>query len=168
MSHRWTPERLLAELDELDIPHTTVDHPPVFTVAEADALRDSLPGSRTKSLFLRAKRGGSLWLVTTLSDRTVDLRRLAAALGAGRFSFASPERLERHLGVTPGSVTPFAVVNDTDARVSVAIEGALLAHDPIQLHPLVNTRTTAIASDDLLRFLAATGHPARVLGDHEL
>ena len=154
----WTPERLLAYLDELSIATTTVAHPPVFTVEEAKRLRGPLPGGHCKSLFLRNKKG-AMWLVVVFEQRRIDLRRLGDELGIGRLGFASPERLHRYLGVVPGAVTPFGVVNDTEGEVTVVLERGLLDVDPLNFHPLDNARTTSIRPDDLLRFLDATGHP---------
>src|SRR5256885_3966821 len=106
-----TPEELFAHLDALGIAYKTYTHPPVFTVTEAVALRGQLPGGHCKSLFLKDKKGG-LWLVVTLEERSIDLKRLAAQLSAPRFSFGNPELLYETLGVRPGSVTPFALLND--------------------------------------------------------
>jgi Ala-tRNA(Pro) deacylase len=158
-----TPEQLFARLHALGIAHRTHAHPPVFTVAEAAALRGSLPGGHCKSLFLKDRKGG-LWLVVALEERRIDLKRLAdAALGAPRLSFGSPKLLYEVLGVTPGSVTPFALVNDTKRRVAVVLDAAMLGHDPLNYHPLVNDRTTAIAPGDLLRFIEACGHRPRLV-----
>jgi Ala-tRNA(Pro) deacylase len=157
-----TPDQLFARLDALGIAHRTYAHPPVFTVAEAVALRGQLPGGHCKSLFLKDKKGG-LWLVVVLEERRIDLKRLAEALGAPRFSFGSAELLYAVLGITPGSVTPFALANDTAHRVGVVLDRAMLAHDPLNYHPLDNARTTAIAPADLLRFIAWCGHQPRIL-----
>lgn len=155
----WTPERLLARLASLDIEARTHRHPPVFTVEEAQALKGDLPGAHTKNLFLRDKRG-SMWLVTALHDRTVDLKALAPRLGArGRLSFGSEARLMRYLGVTPGSVTPLAVVNDPGCEVAVVLDTGLRAFDVWNAHPLDNGRTTAMSRADLVRFLEAHAHP---------
>ena len=162
-----TPETLLARLDALGIRHTTYRHPAVFTVAEAVSLRGSLPGGHCKSLFLEDRKGG-LWLVVVLEDRRLDLKGLADRLGAPRFSFASPERMRATLGIEPGSVTPFAVINETAAAVRVALDETMLRHDPLNYHPLVNTATTAIAPGDLLRFLAACGHAPRIVALDDL
>jgi Ala-tRNA(Pro) deacylase len=162
-----TPQDLLALLDELGIASTTVTHDPVYTVAEARELRGGLPGGHCKSLFLRNKKG-AMWLVVTLADRTVDLRRLGDSLGSGRLSFGSPERLLRHLGVTPGAVTPFGLANDADGLVAVALEEAMLDHDPLHFHPLDNAMTTAIGPADLIRFLEAVAHPPQLLDAGEL
>ena len=154
----FDPQRLLGRLDELGIAHRTVEHPPVFTVEEAKTLRGDLPGHHIKNLFLR-NRKEEMWLVVALEDRTIDLKRLGERLGAGKFSFGSPDRLRRHLGVEPGSVTPLAVINDPAHQVRLALDrGLALGDGPINAHPLVNTMTTAIATEDLQRFFAATGH----------
>ncbi len=157
-----SPDALFARLDRLGIPHRTHRHPPVFTVAEAAALRGALPGGHTKNLFLKDKKGG-LWLAVMLETRRTDLKRLAEALGAPRFSFGSAEALYDALGVAPGSVTPFALVNDPAQRVQVVLDRAMLECDPLNFHPLTNDRTTAIAPGDLLRFIAECGHVPRVL-----
>ena len=156
------PDQLFARMDALGIAHKTYTHPPVFTVAEAVALRGQLPGGHCKSLFLKDKKGG-LWLIVALEERRIDLKRLAAALEAPRFSFGNAELLYEVLGVRPGSVTPFALVNDRERRVSVVLDREMLERDPLNYHPLENDRTTAIAPADLLRFIAACGHTPRVL-----
>ena len=153
---------LLVRLDTLDITHRTVEHVPVYTVAESRGLRADFPGGHSKNLFLRNKKG-RMWLVTCLEDRAIDLKELAGRLGAGRFSFASAERLMRYLGVIPGAVTPFAVVNDHGGAVQVVLDAGLLAHDPLNFHPLDNAMTTAISADGLLRFLEHTDHVPQVV-----
>jgi Ala-tRNA(Pro) deacylase len=129
----------------------------VFTVDDAKALRGELPGGHCKSLFLKDKKA-ALWLVVALEECRVDLKALADRLGASRFSFGSAGLLGEALGVKPGSVTPFAVVNDRDGRVRVVLQRAMLACDPLNYHPLENDRTTAVAPGDLLRFLEECGH----------
>jgi len=157
-----TPTDLFAFLDRLGIAHTTITHPPVFTVEENQSLRGKIPGGHTKNLFLRDKKG-ALYLMIAREDAVIELRSLHRLLGAtGRFSFAPADLLRATLGVEPGSVTPFAVINDTEHRVTVVLDAAMMAHATLNFHPLVNTMTTAIARDDLVRFLAAAGHPARI------
>jgi len=151
------PQQLFAKLAALGIAQHTVEHPPVFTVEEAKALRGNLPGHHIKNLFLRNKKE-EMWLVVALEDRAIDLRRLGEALGAGRLSFGSPDRLRRVLGVEPGSVTPLALVNDETRQVRLALDRGLREGGPVNAHPLVNTMTTAIATADLLRLFEATGH----------
>ena len=155
----WSSDALLAHLDELGIGVTTLEHPPVFTVEEARALKGDLPGAHTKNLFLRDKKG-TMWLVVALADRSVDLRALANRLQTrGRLSFGSPERLKRYLGIEPGSVSPFAVVNDTDRVVTVVLDEGLKDYAEWNAHPLINNRTTRVQGPDLVRFLEHTGHP---------
>ena len=156
------PQQLFARLDRLGIAHRTVEHPPVFTVEEAKALRGNLPGHHIKNLFLRNKKE-EMWLVVALEDRAIDLKRLGDVLGAGRLSFGSAERLRRTLGVEPGSVTPLALVNDEARAVRLVLDRGLAEGGPVNAHPLTNTMTTALAPADLLRFFAATGHQAHWL-----
>jgi Ala-tRNA(Pro) deacylase len=151
------PQQLFARLDQLGIAHRTVEHPPVFTVEEAKALRGNLPGHHIKNLFLRNKKE-EMWLVVALEDRAIDLKRLGDVLGAGRLSFGSAERLMRTLGVEPGSVTPLALVNDEARAVRLVLDRGVADGGPVNAHPLVNTMTTALAPADLLRFFEATGH----------
>ncbi|MBV9859093.1 MAG: prolyl-tRNA synthetase associated domain-containing protein [Alphaproteobacteria bacterium] len=167
MSEPMTPDALLRQFDALGIAHRTYTHPPVFTVAEAAALRGSLPGGHCKSLFLKDKKGG-LWLAVMLEERRVDLRRLAAALDAPRFSFGSAELLFEALGVRPGSVTPFAIVNDAAHRVRIVLDRTMLGYDPLNYHPLANDRTTAVTPGDLLRFIAACGREPSIIDLDEL
>ena len=157
-----SPDQLLARLKDLGIQSRTVSHPPVFTVEEAKALRGELPGGHVKNLFLRNKKG-AMWLIVAGEDRPIDLKALGEKIGAGRVSFGSPDRLMQYLGVLPGSVTPFGVINDRGHEVQVVLDQALLAHDPINVHPLTNDRTTAISPKDLLTFLDATGHKPQIL-----
>ena len=157
-----TATELLEYFSELGLETTTLDHEPVFTVEEARRLRGSLPGGHSKSLFLRNKKG-VMWLVTTDADRKIDLKRLGESLGAGGVGFASPERLMTYLGVIPGAVTPFAVANDVAGNVEVALDRQMLEQEPLNFHPLDNTKTTAIGSADLLRFLSAVGHEPLLL-----
>jgi Ala-tRNA(Pro) deacylase len=157
-----TPTDLFAFLDRLGIAHSTVDHPPLFTVEESRALRGKIPGGHTKNLFLKAKTG-ALFLVVALEDARIDLKRLHQRLETGRFSFGSAELMQDVLGVTPGAVTPVAAINDTRRTVTVILDAAMMRHETLNYHPLDNSRTTAIGRDDLVRFLEATGHPPRVL-----
>ena len=126
------------------------------------ALRGELPGGHVKNLFLRNKKG-AMWLVVAEEDRQIDLKALGEKIGAGRVSFGSPDRLMQYLGVLPGSVTPFGVINDKGLEVQVVLDRALLDHDPVNVHPLTNDRTTAISPKDLLAFLEATGHKPQIL-----
>jgi Ala-tRNA(Pro) deacylase len=154
-----TPEQLLARLEALGAQATTHRHPPVFTVEEAQALKGDLPGAHTKNLFLRDKKG-VMWLLVALFDRKIDLLSLSKVLGvSGRLSFGSADRMIRFLGVTPGAVTPFAIVNDHGGAVSVAVDEGLRDQEIWNAHPLDNAMTTAVRGEDMVRFLEAEGHP---------
>lgn len=155
-------DALLQRLTEFGIEHATVRHTPVFTVEEARAQRNGSGGAHSKNLLLRNKKG-RMWLLTCLEDRCVDLRQLADVLGAGRFSFASPRRLMAYLGITPGAVTPFGLINDITGAVQLVLDGALLGMSPLHFHPLDNSMTTAIRPDDLMRFLESIDHSPQVL-----
>lgn len=154
---------LLAELASLGIETSTTEHAPMFTVEDSKTLRVT-PGGMgdIKNLFLRNKKG-QMWLVSCHEDRNVDLKMLAKALGAGRFSFASEARMMQYLGIKPGSVSPFALVNDITSAVRFVIDSVLTQTEVIYLHPLVNTRTTTIATSDLLAYCARTGHKAEII-----
>ena len=152
-----TKDAMLAHLGALGIEQRTTLHPPVFTVEEAQLHTRHLPGGHCKNLFLKDRKD-RLWLVTCLDEQQVDLKRLAKLIGAAGFSFGKAELLQAVLGVTPGSVTPLAIVNDRDGRVTPVLDTKLLAHAQINCHPLENDATTTLSSEDLLRFVRATGH----------
>ena len=139
------------------------EHPPVMTVEESERLVPRLPGAKTKNLFLRDKKGVRHFLVTVAHDVAVDLNALGAELGAGRLGFASAERLQRHLAITPGSVSLLALVNDTAHAVEFVIDRRLWSSDAVHAHPLVNSATMVIPHAALERFLAATGHSPRIV-----
>jgi len=157
-----TQDDLLKHLESLGIDVRTVTHPPVFTVAESRDLRGELPGGHTKNLFLKDKKK-NFWLVSTLEHRPVDLKALATVLGSKRLSFGRDEQLQEMLGVAPGAVTPFALMNDTERNVTAVLDEAMLKESPLNFHPLRNDATTAIAPDDLKRFIESCGHTPRVL-----
>lgn len=149
-------------LGDLGITWSTIEHAPVFRVEDSAGIYERLAGCHTKNLFLKDKKGG-LWLAVVRAHLTVDLPALAKALGAPRFSFGSAELLQSTLGITPGSVTPFALMNDTAHTVTVVLDKAMLDEAPLNFHPLRNDRTTAIAPADLIRFVEATGHEPLVV-----
>lgn len=156
-------EDLIARLDALGIENRTVDHPPLYTVADSQALRGEIDGAHSKNLFLKDRKD-ALFLVVALEDATIDLKRIHERIGAsGKVSFGKPELLMEVLGVPPGSVTPFGAVNDTAGRVSVVLDAMLMRSDRLNFHPLVNTATTTLPRDGLVAFLEAVGHPPRVL-----
>ena len=139
------------------------EHPPVMTVQESARLVPALPGAKTKNLFLRNKRGDRHFLVSVPHDHAVDLNALGLMLGAGRLGFASPDRLRRLLGIPPGCVSLLALVNDPQHAVEFVLERRLWEADAVHAHPLVNDATMVVPHRQLERFLAATGHSARVL-----
>lgn len=157
-----TEQMVLAALDELGIAATTVHHPAVFTVAEAKAIRGDVSGAHIKNLFLRNKKG-RMWLITCHEDRRIDLKQLGELVGGGRFSFASAERMMKYLGVTPGAVTPLAVINDATGVVDVVLDQAVLKDALINVHPLHNAATTSMSPDGLLQFLRAMDHEPRII-----
>jgi Ala-tRNA(Pro) deacylase len=158
-----SPDELFACLDRLGIIHSTVTHPPLYTVEQSQALRGQIPGGHTKNLFLKDKKD-ALYLVTAPEDSVIELKSLHRLLGAsGRFSFGSSNLMLETLGVIPGAVTPLGVINDKDARITVVLDKTLMEHAVINCHPLVNTMTTSIPREGLVAFLEATGHPPRIV-----
>jgi Ala-tRNA(Pro) deacylase len=158
-----TSDDLIAFLDSLAIPTTTVEHPPLRTVEESQALRGEIPGGHVKNLFVKDKKS-RLFLLVLGEDAAVDLKRVHERIGAqGRVSFGSAELLQDALGVKPGAATPFGAINDVERRVSIVLDKAMMRHARLNFHPLVNTRTTGLASADLMKFLRATGHEPMVV-----
>jgi Ala-tRNA(Pro) deacylase len=157
-----SPQDLFAFLDRLGIGHSTVTHPPLFTVADSQSLRGQIAGGHTKNLFLKDKPG-SLFLVVAEEDAVIDLKTLHHRIDAKRLSFGSAGLLMQHFGVVPGSVTPVAANNDVTRTGSVVLDSAMLQHEVLNFHPLVNTMTTTIAAAGLVAFLKATGHEPRIL-----
>lgn len=156
------PSDLFARLTGLGIAVVTIEHPAAFTVDELHAVAGHLPGVHVKNLFLcDAKK--KMWLVVAPGSRRIDLKKLAPLIGAGRLSFGSADRLLRVLGVTPGSVTPFTVINDPSAQVQVILDAEMMGESTINAHPLTNTMTTSIAAGDLRRFMEDCGHRPRLV-----
>ena len=156
-----TRAELFAYLDRLRIKSSTVEHTALFTVAESDALGRDIPGGHTKNLFLKDAKD-QLVLVIAQAHTAIDLKSLHKALGYARFSFGRAELLMEVLGVPPGSVTAFSLINDRSRRVAVVVDAALMDYDAINCHPLVNTATTTVARDDLIAFIRATGHEPQI------
>jgi Ala-tRNA(Pro) deacylase len=163
MTGNATSTDLFAELDRLGIGHATISHPPVFTVEDAKIVRGKTEGGLTKNLFVLDKHK-RLFLAVTLQDVPVDLKALGPLIGArGRLSLASPDRLRENLGVEPGSVTPFALINDRAHKVTPVLDQTMLDVPLLNFHPLENTATTAISAEHLLQFVDAQGHKALIL-----
>ena len=158
-----SPEDLLAYLAALGVETETLDHPALHTVEDSKALRGDIPGGHTKNLFVKDKKS-QLFLLVMGEETLVDLKRVHEKIGAqGRVSFGSSDLLEEVWGVRPGAVTPFGAINDKAGRVRVVLDEAMMRHERLNFHPLVNTRTTGLASADLAKFLRATGHEPLVV-----
>jgi Ala-tRNA(Pro) deacylase len=153
---KTTRDDLFAFFDAHGVDHVTLDHAAVFRVGEGEAALEALPGGHTKNLFLEDAKG-SLWLVSALETTRIDLKALPAAIGAARLSFGKPARLAASLGVTPGSVTAFALINDGERAVRFVLDRALAEADPVNFHPMENTATTSVSQAGFRRFLAAIG-----------
>ena len=155
--------RVFDALDTLGIPYDRYEHPPVFTGDEAALHWAAIPGTQVKNLFLRNKKGDRHYLAILEIHKQADLRRLVKIVGDDRLSFASAERLMAHLGVTPGSVSPFGLINDEARRVIVMVDEDLRRAERLLLHPNINTATVTISGQDLERFLVWRGNPLKWL-----
>ncbi|MEM7301297.1 MAG: YbaK/EbsC family protein [Pseudomonadota bacterium] len=156
-------EALLAFFDELGFETTTVEHEPLFTVDQSEKLHDQMSGAHTKNLFLKDKKS-RYFLVTVDAHAEIDLKSLHRTIGAsGRLSFGRPDKLLDYLGVVPGSVTAFGVVNDRDNQVTFVLDAKLVEHEIINCHPLINEATTSIKRDDLLKFAKLAQHEPLIL-----
>jgi Ala-tRNA(Pro) deacylase len=159
----FTMMNIEAFLERYGIAAERVDHAAVMTVEESERLVPAMPGAKTKNLFLRDKKGLRHFLVTAPASHAVDLNALGAVLGAGRLGFASPERLDKYLGIKPGAVSLLALINDADGAVEFVIDRSLWEADAVQAHPLVNTATLILRHGELERFLLVTDHPPRII-----
>jgi len=147
---------LIAFFDAHGIAHDTTDHPAVFRVGEGEGVKDGIPGAHTKNLFLKDAKG-RLWLISAQDDTVIDLKRLHAVIGSARLSFGPAELMEATLGVTPGSVTAFGLVNDAERRLTFVLDRRLAQAERVNFHPLTNTATTGVSREDFAKFLAALG-----------
>lgn len=157
-----TRQDLFGYLDDLDIAHTTYDHAPVFTVEDSAKIKAGLPGGHTKNLFLKDK-AGAFFLICALGDTSVRINKLHPLLDCKRLSFGKAEPLLQYLGVVPGSVTLFSVLNDAAGQVTLVLDAALLKYEIVNFHPLLNDATTAISSADMIKFAKAAGHDPIVI-----
>ncbi len=157
-----TPADLFALLDQLGIEHSTIEHPPFFTVEEGRPWHDKIPGLHCKNLFIKDRKGG-IWLVVMPADKRADLGRLEKALGTPRLSFARPDVLHEVMTLTPGAVTPFGLMNDTQRRVTVILDEEMLESEWLNVHPLHNAASTTLRSADLLRFVRALGYEPMIV-----
>lgn len=158
----YTPEKLLSALDDLGLNTSTLHHEAVFRVGEGDGIKDQLPGAHTKNLFLKDDKG-QLWLISAEQHTQINLKALPKIIGSGRLSFGSPERLFDALGVTPGSVTALALINDPDHKVIFLLDKVLADAEIVNFHPLTNTATTALSQADFRKFLSSLGRELRVV-----
>ncbi len=157
-----SPETLIENLKTLGLPHTVHEHDAVYTVAESKQIDAAIPGCHTRNMFLKDKKG-AMFLITLRHDTLIDLKKLSDVLGSGRFSFGSPERLWENLGVRPGSVTPFAIVNDKNHVVTLVLEEAMMGEEIVNYHPLINTMTVGLTPQHLLRYLDSIGVSPRIV-----
>ena len=149
-----TRSDLIAFFDAHGIDHATTDHEAVFRVGEGEGIKDDIPGAHTKNLFLKDAKG-RLWLISAKDDTVIDLKRLHTVIGSARLSFGSAELMEATLGVTPGSVTAFALINDADRQVTFVLDQRLAQAERVNFHPLVNTATTGVSREGFGQFLTA-------------
>lgn len=154
-------QRVYDVLAELGIEYARYEHPPLATVEAAEPYWADIPATHCKNLFLRNQKGNAHYLVILTSSKKADLRSLTRLLDEDRLSFASPERLMKHLGLTPGSVSPFGLIHDRDRAVRVVLDEDLAQADRVTFHPNVNTATLSVRFQDFERFLGWTGHRAR-------
>ena len=158
----YTPEKLLSALDDLGLNTSTMHHEAVFRVGEGEGIKDQLPGAHTKNLFLKDDKG-QLWLISAEQTARINLKALPKIIGSGRLSFGSPERLFDALGVTPGSVTALALINDPARKVIFLLDKTLAEAEIVNFHPLTNTATTALSQADFRTFLTSLGRKLRVV-----
>ena len=147
---------LIAFFDAHAIDHTTIDHPAVFRVGEGEDIKQGIPGAHTKNLFLKDAKG-RLWLISAQDDTQIDLKRLHTVIGSARLSFGSAELMEQALGVTPGSVTAFAMINGVGRDVTFVLDHRLAGAERVNFHPLVNTATTGVSQAGFAKFFEALG-----------
>lgn len=153
---------LMSFLDKLGISTITTDHEPVFTVEQAQRVHGDIAGGHCKNLFCKDEKG-VLWLIVALEDAKIDLKAAKDKIGSRRLTFGKPELLMEILGIEPGSVTPFSLINDTTVKTNVILDAAMMQLDQLNFHPLKNDATTTISSADLLTFINACGHAPRIV-----
>ena len=152
---------LFDRFKQLDIEVQTKAHQAAFTVEDARKLRGQIPGGHCKNLFLKDKKG-AIWLIVCLEETAINLKTAPKTIGSARLSFGNPDLMMGILGITPGSVTPFALINDKQNITNVILEKSMMDHELLNFHPLRNDQTTTIASSDLLKFISSCGHSPQV------
>jgi Ala-tRNA(Pro) deacylase len=161
-----TRDELFQRFQELAIESRTFDHAPVFTVEEAKKVHAEMPGGHCKNLFCKDEKG-VLWLIVALEDAVINLKAAPQKIGSKRLTFGKPDLLMDVLGVEPGSVTPFGLINDKTVRVNVILDESMMQQTPLNYHPLKNDATTAITPQDLLKFIRSCGHEPRIVAVSE-
>lgn len=159
---RVSAHSLLETLESIDIHVKLYEHSPIFTVAEGEHLKADMPGVHVRNLFLRDKKKNN-FLIVAANETELDLKKLSELLNASRFSFGSPERLWEHLGIRPGAVNPFTVINDPDHQVSLYLDAYMMNADLMNVHPMDNAKTVGITPKDLIKFLEHIGHPYSII-----
>ena len=157
-----TPESLIGKLESLNVVFTSHHHPPLRTVEDSKGYRGNMPGMHVKNLYLRDKKKRN-YLIVAEEDRVIDLKSLHTIIGSDRLSFGSADRLFEMLGVRPGAVSPFTLINDPEHQVSLSIDAELMMAERLYFHPLVNDMTLGVTPEGLSRFLAATGHQPQLI-----
>ena len=152
-----SPESLMQKLDDLGVTYTRYDHEAVFTVAESEKIEADMPGTHCRNLFLRDKKK-RMFLVVLPNDVEVDMKKLAPIIGSDRISFGSADRLWEFLGVRPGSVCPFAIINDPEHKIKLVLDESMMKADIVNYHPLINTMTLGLSPDGLITFIKDCGH----------
>ena len=158
-----TPQehQVLDRLRELQIPFERYEHPPVATAEEGERHWVGIQATHSKNLFLRNQRGDRHYLLIVIHSKRVNLRAVATEIGDGKLSFGSPDRLMTYLGVAPGSVSPFGLINDRDTHVRVYLDRDLASAERVSFHPNINTVTLALGRGDFQRFLESCGNAVR-------
>lgn len=157
-----SPKQLMELLDTLKIPYQLHTHDPIFTVEEGEHLKASIPGIHCRNLFIRDKKE-TMFLIVAANETAVDMKKLADLLGCGRLSFGSSDRLWRHLGIRPGSVCPFCIINDVEKKVRIILDTSMMQAHRVNYHPMDNSMTIGISPSDLIRFIEHTGHSPEIL-----
>ena len=157
-----SPEELLKILENLRIGFEIHHHEPIFTVAEGEHLKAAIPGTHCRNLFVRDKKE-QMFLIVAANETLIDMKKLSDVLQCGRLSFGSPDRLWKHLGIRPGSVCPFCIVNDKDKQVRIMLDQQMMQAARINVHPLDNAMTVGLSPADLIRFIEHVGHKPEIV-----
>jgi Ala-tRNA(Pro) deacylase len=157
-----SPKELLEQLDSLRIAYTLYEHPPIFTVAAGLEMERDMPGIHCRNLFLRDKKK-AMFLISAANETAIDLKKLETLLPCDRISFGSPERLWDNLGVRPGSVCPYAMINDTERLVTPVLDAYMMQGEIVNFHPLINTMTIGVSPQGLLEFFRSLGREPRIV-----